>query len=257
MIRIAEQGGIGVITLHRPDVRNALTPGMLEELAAQTAEVGARSRCLVLAGEGRVFCAGFDLALCRESPDGAVMRALLTGLDAAVRAMRACPCPVVAACRGAAIAGGCALVAGADFAVADRAAKLGYPVVLLGVSPAVSGPTLAPRVGAGPARARMLDPGLISGEEAARIGLVTDLVEEPGAVLPAAMALAVELGRKGPHALAATKRWLGALDGTGTGEGAGGAAGGNVGPDGLRVSLGLAGGVEEAELLEKFWSRRG
>ena len=119
--------------------------------------------------------------------------------------------------------------------------------VVLGVSPAVSGQTVVTRVGAAPARARMLDPGLISGEEAARIGLVTDLVEEPGAVLPAAMALAGELGAKGPHALAATKRWLGALDGT--------TAGG--GPDGLGVSLGLAGGVEEGELLKQFWSRRG
>jgi enoyl-CoA hydratase/carnithine racemase len=247
VIRVAEEGGIGLIALDRPDVRNALTPGMLEELAARIAEVGARSRCVVLAGEGPVFCAGFDLALCRESPDGSVMRALLRGLDAAVRAMRECPCPVVAACRGAAIAGGCALVAGADFAVADRGAKLGYPVVLLGVSPAVSGPTLVPRVGAGPARARMLDPRLISGEEAARIGLVTDLVEEPGAVLPAAVALAGELGTKGPQALAATKRWLGTLDGTGGGDG----------PDGLGVSLGLAGGEEEARLLEEFWSHRG
>ncbi len=247
MIRVAEEGGIGLIALDRPDVRNALTPGMLEQLAARIAEVGARSRCVVLAGEGPVFCAGFDLSLCRESPDGAVMRALLTGLDEAVRAMRECPCPVVAACRGAAIAGGCALVAGADFAVADQGAKLGYPVVLLGVSPAVSGPTLVPRVGAGPARARMLDPGLISGEVAARIGLVTDLVEEGDAVLPAAVSLAGELAAKGRHSLAATKRWLGALDGT--------TAGG--GPDGLGVSLGLAGGVEEGELLKQFWSRRG
>lgn len=237
---------MGVLTLTRPEVRNALTPGMLDEFTGLIGDVGTRSRCLVIAGEGPVFCAGFDLSLCRGAPDGSAMRALLGGLDGAVRAMRGCPCPVVVACRGAAIAGGCALVAGADFAVADRGARLGYPVVLLGVSPAVSGPTLVPRVGAGAARARMLDPGLVSGEEAARMGLVTDLVGAGDEVAPAAMALAGMLAAKGRGALEATKRWLGVLDGTGPGV---------VGaPDGLGVSLGLTGGAEEGALLARFWS---
>ena len=246
MIRVREEGGVGVVTLARPEVRNALTPQMLGELAATIEDLGRRSRCVLVEGEGRVFCAGFDLSICRESTDGSVMRELLTGLDRAVRAMRACPGPVVVACRGAAIAGGCALVAGADFAVAERGAKLGYPVVLLGVSPAVSGPTLAPRTGPGPARVRMLDPGLLSGEEALRIGLVTDAVGEGDEVGPAAFALASKLAAKGPGAIAATKRWLGKLDGTA-----------DVSKAGLEVSLGLTGGAEEAEFLARFWAARG
>lgn len=245
MIRVEECGGVGTITLARPEVRNALTPGMLTDLAAAVEDLGGRSGCVLVGGEGSVFCAGFDLSICRESADGAVMRALLAGLDGAVRAMRACPTPVVLACQGAAIAGGCALVAGADFAVADRGAKLGYPVVLLGISPAVSAATLGPRVGFGPARVRMLDPGLISGEEAAGIGLVSDLVETRGEVAGAARRLAEQLAAKPSGALAATKRWLGELDGTI-----------GMGDAGLEVSLGLTGGAEERRLLAEFGAGR-
>lgn len=245
MIRVREASGIGVISLARPEVRNALTPEMLEALRDEVRALGSRAGCVLIEGEGPVFCAGFDLSRCRESGDGSVMRALLRGLDGAVRAMRNCPAPVVVACRGAAIAGGCALAAGADFVVAERSAKLGYPVVLLGVSPAVSGPTLVPRIGAGAARARMLDPGLVSGAEAARIGLVTDLVDEADAVPGRAQDLACSLAAKGPGTMAATKAWLGELDRTG-GEGS---------DAGLGVSLGLAGGAEERALLERFWGR--
>jgi len=278
LIRIAVDGGVGTVTLSRPESRNALTPEMLKSLTAAIDDLGPRVGAVVVSGEGSVFCAGFDLMLCRESRDGSVMRSLLTGLDAAVRSMRACPVPVVVACHGAAIAGGCALVAGSDFAVADRNAKLGYPVVLLGVSPAVSGPTLIPRVGSGAARVRMLDPGLISGEQAAKTGLVSDLVEARDEVHPAAKRLAECLAGKGRSAIVATKSWLGELDGTAPSEPARVGPSGSApslargalsqdapraqgaqssrSPDGLAVSLGLAGGDEERLLLEQFWASR-
>lgn len=245
MIGRERRRAVGVVSLERPERRNALTSAMLGRLAEAIDDLGREARCLVLRGEGSVFCAGFDLASCRESTDGSEMRRLLTGLDLVVRRMRACPCPVVAACRGAAIAGGCALVAGADFAVADRGAKLGYPVVVLGVSPAVSVPILSARVGTGPARVRTLDPGLVRGEEALRIGLVSDLVAEPGEVDGAAVALAERLAAKGAGAMRATKAWLNELD-QAEGE-----------ERGLATSLGLAGGQEEQDLLRAFWSARG
>src|SRR5690606_31084299 len=93
----------------------------------------ANVRALLLRGEGPVFCAGFDLDACRHDP--LAMRALLTGLSATILALRTCPCPVVIAAQGAAIAGGCALLGGADFVVTDAQARFGYPVTLLGISP--------------------------------------------------------------------------------------------------------------------------
>ena len=102
----------------------------------------------------------------------------------------------------------------------------------------------------------MLDPGLISGVEAARIGLVSDLVEVRDEVGPAARRLAGELAAKGPGALAATKGWLGELDGTAPREPTESGARGSALLRGLEASLGLAGGEEERSLLERYWSGR-
>ncbi|HZW08313.1 MAG TPA: enoyl-CoA hydratase/isomerase family protein [Phycisphaerales bacterium] len=245
MIRVERRDAIAAVVLARPERRNALTPEMLSELARAITQLGASAGCVLLCGQGPTFCSGFDLAACRDSPDGSAMRELLVGLDSAVRALRSCPAPVVVACQGGAIAGGCALVAGGDFAVADRAAKLGYPVVRLGISPAVSGPTLLPRIGPGAARVRMLDPGLIDAAEALRLGLISSVVETPEEVGPAAERLAIELAAKPRAGMVATKRWLNELDGTAAAD-----------RRALEVSLGLAGGPEEAELLGAFWARR-
>ncbi len=144
MIRTETDGGVRTIVLDRPEKRNALTPAMLDDLAAGVRAVtlgkgdDAGVRAVLIRGEGRCFCAGFDLDLCRDDgPEQAVMKSFLAGLSDAIVAMRACPRPVVIAAHGAAIAGGCALLGGADLVVADRDAKLGYPVVRLGVSPAI------------------------------------------------------------------------------------------------------------------------
>src|SRR5690606_29099547 len=111
-----------------------------------------RARTLLLCGEGRVFCAGFDLDACRGEGGDDALRRLLRGLSAAIAGLRAQERPVVVAAHGAAIAGGCALLGSADVVVADAGAKLGYPVARLGISPAVSAPFLAPAVGAGAGR---------------------------------------------------------------------------------------------------------
>ncbi len=238
MIRVDRDGRIAVVALDRPDQRNALTPEMLNTLRGRAAEAAQDAGALVLRGEGPVFCAGFDLKMCRAVPDGSVMRALLTGLSEAIATLRGLPIPVVIAAHGAAIAGGCALLGGADVVVADRGAKLGYPVVKIGVSPGVSAPFLRPGVGDGATRTRLLDPDLISGEEAARIGLVHELVDRPEDVLPRAMEAARGLAEKPAHAIAATKRWLGEIE-----------AVGNQARRALDVSLGLAGSDEERARL--------
>lgn len=238
-------GRVGVVTLGRPEARNALTAEMLTAMRDSVVALGQASGAVLIRGEGPVFCAGFDLAAGRASPDGEAMRTLLTGLDALIRAVRACPVPVVVAAHGAAIAGACALVAAADFAVTDRQARLGYPVVLLGLSPAVSVPTLLPAAGAGHGRRLTLNPGLVRGNEALRMGLVSDLVESPDEVGPAAKHLAESLASKPRGSITTTKAWLNTLDGTMT-----------ESDVGLSASLGLTGGAEERTLLEQFWSSR-
>jgi len=242
-----ERGSVALILLDRPGKRNALTPDMLHNIADAADLVHAgpgKARAVVLAGEGPVFCAGFDLALCRD--DQEAMADLLSRLSRAIRSLRRLPVPVVVAAHGGAIAGGCALLGGADVVVADERAKFGYPVVRLGVSPAVTAPALRQAIGEGAARRRLLDPGLIDGREAHRIGLAHDLVPLPEDVRARAIETARTLAAKPHHSIVATKRWLNELDGSYDDEAFDAA---------LRASLRLAGGEEERRRLAAMWSK--
>ncbi|HED53755.1 MAG TPA: enoyl-CoA hydratase/isomerase family protein [Phycisphaerales bacterium] len=231
---------VALIELNRPDQRNALTPEMLRELVEAIDAQATNHRALVLAGRGRVFCAGFDLKLCKAAPDGSVMRELLTGLSKACTTLRALPIPVVIAAHGAAIAGGCALLGGADLVITNTDAKLGYPVTKIGVSPAVSAPFLWQAVGFGAARERLLLPELISGRRAHEIGLAHELVDDRNDVLDRALQRAGELGAKPPGAIAATKAWLARLEPAEQQQRI---------HEALETSLSLTGGEEEQRLL--------
>ena len=151
MIAVHTLNLVTVITLDRGEKRNAMLPAMLVDFEEAVRGVGEDTKAVVVLGAGKVFCAGFDLKACAADGTGETMRALLTGLSGCVVAMRECAVPVVLGVHGCAIAGGCAMLGGADVVVADRGAKLGYPVVKIGVSPAVSAAFLmsAVPVGAG------------------------------------------------------------------------------------------------------------
>ena len=208
MIRTQSHGDVHEIALARPEKRNALTPDMLRDLLATIRAIGPEARCLLLSGDGSAFCAGFDLSLCKDSPDGSVMHSLLTGLHECIGALRSLDIPVVIAAHGAAIAGGCALLGGGDVILTNADAKLGYPVARLGVSPAVSAPFLCNLAGDGAARARELENGLIDGRAALACGLAHECLDAPEAVPGRALEAARNLASKPSHAMVATKRWL-------------------------------------------------
>ncbi len=238
LVTLQFEGPVAVVSLARPEKRNAMTPGMLDEfLAALRSVRGSSARAFVVRGEGKVFCGGFDLALCHAEP-GTLAR-LLTGLSACVGELRSLDMPVVIACHGAAIAGGCALLGGADMVVADRAARVGYPVVPLGISPAVSGAYLRSSASDGATRGWQLDPVLHTGEEAYAIGLVHELVALPDEVMDRARAVATTLAGKPEWAISATKAWLNRLTGPTQREARAS----------LEASLGLADNAEQREAL--------
>ncbi len=244
MIQSEPRGSVAILRFDRADKRNALTPKMLGSLASHIDTAGS-AHAIVLSGVGEAFCAGFDLSLCRDDPG--VLGQLLAGLSRVVRLLRQSPAPIVISAHGAAIAGGCALLGGGDIVVTTQAAKIGYPVVRLGISPAVSAPTLRCAVGDGHARARMLDSGLIDGRRALAIGLAHECVDTAAACEARAIAIAEELAAKPRHALAYTKRWLNEIDGTGRDDAYAAA---------LEVSQSLVGGEEERERLEQLWKNQ-
>ena len=246
MIRTERRNQVAHLILDRPDKRNALTDRMLTSLIEYANELAGDDsvNCILLRGEGSVFCAGFDLIACQH--DDQLLSRLLTGLSRAIRVIRRAPQPVVVAAHGAAIAGGCALLGAGDIVITDQRAKLGYPVVSLGISPAVSAPSLAHLTGLGQARRLLLKPSIISGEQATTLGLAHICADIPEDVTPKAQKLADQLASKPPHALRTTKRWLNEVDASIQDDSFDNA---------LNASLALVNSEEERRLLPQVWSR--
>lgn len=261
MITVHDDHALRTITLARADKKNALTVEMLLKLEAAflappptaAAQVSLESpiaageefhRAILLQGLGDTFCSGFDMALCRDDPR--VLADMLGGLSRVVRAMRSNPAAIVAAVTGAAVAGGCALVAAADYVVTHSTAKLGYPVVRLGISPAVNVPALRLAIGDGQARTRALDPSLITGTEAHRIGLAHECPPTAAECAEHAAAVARELAAKG-DALATTKMWLNEVDRSL-----------DIPPldAALATSLDLVGSREQVERVAALWTKK-
>ncbi|MGE3107810.1 MAG: enoyl-CoA hydratase/isomerase family protein [Phycisphaerales bacterium] len=249
MLLTDSNDGITSIRFDRAEKRNALTPDMLAALRDAVAAASVASRVIVLGGEGESFCAGFDLSLCRGNERG--LDDLLRGLFDAVAALRRSPCPVVVAAHGAAIAGGCALLGGADFVITNSGAKFGYPVVRLGISPAVTAPFLREFAGDGGARALLLEGLIITGHDAWQIGLASDCVDQAQDVWPRAEQIARGLAAKPAPGLRATRRWLDELSQ---------AELTNRAPTmteraGLEASLSVAGNAESRARLARLWEK--
>ena len=243
LIKVEHQDHVMIVSLNRPDKRNAMTPTMLDELDAALKKTSASIRAIAIVGEGKTFCAGFDLKSCAADPSGETMRALLTGLSTVVRTMRAIPVPIVLGVHGAAVAGGCAMLGGADIVISDEHAKLGYPVVKIGVSPAVSAAFMLASISAGAVRNRLLDTELISGVEAKRIGLVHELVELPEQVRSRTIEIATQLAKKPGTGCIETKAWLNEIVSPMT----------DHAKQGLDASLSLTGSDEERQRLSALW----
>lgn len=242
MIESYTQSGVCVIELARPDKRNAMLPDMLDQLHEAIAS-SHDALAVAILGQGKKFCAGFDLKACAADPGGETMRALLTGLSRCVGALRDHPAPVVLGVHGAAVAGGCALFGGADVVIANRSAKLGYPVVRIGVSPAVSSPYMLAAMRDGVVRTRLLDTELIDGSHALGLGMVHELCDEPSEVRHRTIEIAESLASKPGNGCKATKQWLNTISCV-TDERA---------DAGLNASLGLTGNDEERARLAALW----
>lgn len=239
-----EPAWLAAVTLERASKRNALTPDMLEALCGAFERMPEEIKAVVVSGDGPAFCAGFDLRLCAADESGATMHSLLSGLSKCVRLMRELPQPVVLAIHGSAVAGGCALLGGADIVVAERETQLGYPVVKIGVSPAVSAPFLGASVSAGSMRALLMDPGLIHAGRAMELGLVHETCDGPGATKERANDIARLLAIKPGFGVVATKSLVNELSSCMAG----------MAQEGLDASLSLTGSDEERDRLSELWS---
>jgi methylglutaconyl-CoA hydratase len=207
-----KENGVLQITLHDPEKRNALGIAMFNGIDEGLLQVTNRTGCVLLSGEGNAFCSGFDMKACTN--DLSILSTYITRLSILIRSLRRLPVPVVCAAHGTAIAGGCAILTGCDFVVGSINGMYGYPVHRIGISPAVTIPTLFQKLGHGRARALVMSGELINGTDAFSIGLLSHLEESDEKVVPRAIELAESLAQKPPQAMQATKQWLNELDGS-------------------------------------------
>jgi methylglutaconyl-CoA hydratase len=199
-----------VLTLNRPDRRNALSQPLIAALsdAFRRANDDPAARCVILTGAGSSFCAGMDLAeladTIRQPVEQTTVWEDAFRLATLFDLIYALPKPTVAAVNGAAVAGGAGLVTVCDLALATPAARVGYPEVRRGLVAAMVMPHLLRHVGERTARYLLLSGELIDAEEACRTGFINHVVPADR-LLEEALTLAHSLAEGGPKALASTK----------------------------------------------------
>ncbi len=214
LVRYESRSPAVLITLTRPDRRNALSRDLIAALTEAFAKArdDASARSVILTGSGNAFCAGMDLAELQASVavdegteppvwDDALKLAALYDL------IYTLPKPTIAAVNGSAVAGGAGLVSVCDLAIAVPEARFGYPEVRRGLVAAMVLPHLLRHVGERAARHLLLTGESLPAIAAVEIGFINEVVSSEQ-LMPRAQALSHALAEGGPNALARTKELL-------------------------------------------------
>jgi methylglutaconyl-CoA hydratase len=209
-IQLSYEGAIATITLNRPEKRNAISFDLIDDLLRAFDEVAkSPAIVLILTGAGKAFCSGMDLenlkSLLGRSPEEN-----LQDSETMVRLFRSLyefPKITIAAVNGAAVAGGTGLALLCDFTLAAPEAKFGYTEVRIGFVPAIVSTFLLRQVGEKHARDLLLTGRIFDAQEAARLGLIREIVPAEN-LLSKARELAAQLMENSPSSLRATKQLL-------------------------------------------------
>lgn len=181
LVNYNTENRIGYITLNRPEKRNALSFEMVTELknAFIMAEADSDCKVIILKAEGKVFCAGADLAYLQQLQNNTYEENLAdsTHLMELFKKIYNCPKVVIAQVHGHAIAGGCGLATVCDFSYSVPEAKFGYTEVKIGFIPAIVKVFLLRKIGEGKAKALLLSGELIDSTTAKEFGLINAIFD--------------------------------------------------------------------------------
>ncbi len=203
-IRTRSEDGVGIVQLYRPEVLNALSTALIDELIAalQAFDADEAIRCLVLTGSDRAFAAGADI---KEMADAGTVEMLGRDNLARWERIRGIKKPIIAAVSGFALGGGNELAMSCDMIIAAETAVFGQPEINLGVMPGAGGTQRLPRaIGKARAMELILTGRPMTAREAERAGLVTRVVP-PEVCLDEALRLAREIAGKAPLAVRLAK----------------------------------------------------
>jgi methylglutaconyl-CoA hydratase len=207
--------GVAMLTLNRPDVHNAFDELMIREVIAAFRDLGEDDavRVIVIAAEGRSFCAGADLNWMKRASeyDEDQNREDAGELALMLNAIYACPKPVIARVHGNAFGGGVGVVAAADIAIGVADVVFSLSEVKLGIIPAVISPYVIEAIGARYAHRYFISAERFSGSEAYRIGLLHDLAASVEAMNEQIAVLCTALLANGPKAIESAKNLIQAV----------------------------------------------
>ena len=207
-LRVERRGIAAWVTLARPDVHNVFNAALIAELHTAFERLSSDDtlRAVVLAGEGRNFCAGADLnwmgASLAYTRDENVEDALK--MSDMFRAINDCRHPVIGRIQGAALGGGAGLTAVCDIAIAAEDSRFGFTEARLGITPAVISQFVVPKIGPGAARALFITAERFDAQRALAIGLVHQVVPATG-LDEAVTATIRAIGQSGPAGVRAAK----------------------------------------------------
>lgn len=178
MLNVESRGSVLLVSLNRPEVRNAFNDVLIQKLSQVFERLPATTRVVVISGEGPCFSAGGDLNWMRETGSYDVQRNLQDARRVAAlwEQIVKCPAVVIAKVHGAAFGGGSGLTAAADIAVAREDAKFAFSEVRLGLVPATISSVVVPKIGVGHARHLFTTGEAFDAAHALRIGLVHEVV---------------------------------------------------------------------------------
>jgi methylglutaconyl-CoA hydratase len=213
-----DRGPVAVVTLNRPQQRNALSRALIAALrdALDKISVDTNIRVLVLTGAGATFCSGMDLkeaAAIDASPSAEHETvAVINEFADLLERLHTLPKPTIAAVNGDALAGGAGLMAACDLVVAADTARIGYPEVLRGLVPAIVMHDLCRQLGDRRVRELLLGGGMLSGANAHAWGLV-NAVTTKEQCLDEAIRTAERFLQSAPRAVATIKKLLDEVNG--------------------------------------------
>jgi len=197
---------VNIITLNRPERRNALTVQLLNELqsAIKVASDERAERVVIIRGAGEAFCAGLDL---KEAAKGHGALATAEMVASTLVAISETNLITIAAVHGAAVAGGAGIMSACDFVVAEEGTKIGYPEVRRGLVAALVLTFLRRQVRERPMRELLFAGELIDAQRAREIGLVNRVVPR-GEAMNEAQKLAELVLQGAPNAVIESKRLI-------------------------------------------------